>query len=73
MEKQNEFQNQRWHCPVDEEGVLTLPDELWQTLGWQEGDELQFIDNEDGSFSIVKVNEDQHAYRETCTEADGSI
>ena len=46
-----------WVCDVDEEGVLTLPDELWQHLDWKEGDDLEFIDNEDGTFSILKVNE----------------
>ena len=46
-----------WICDVNEEGVLTLPDELWQDLDWKEGDDIQFIDNKDGTFSMVKVNE----------------
>ena len=45
-----------WPATIDEEGVLTLPDEVWQQLGWKEGDELEFIDQEDGSFLIVKVD-----------------
>tara|TARA_B100001939_G_C16778662_1_gene545951 strand:- start:432 stop:593 length:162 start_codon:yes stop_codon:yes gene_type:complete len=42
---------------VDDDGVLTLPDELMEQLGWTEGDVLEFIDNKDGSFSMVKVDE----------------
>lgn len=46
-----------WTLPVNEEGVLTLPDELWQELGWHEGDEIEFLEQEDGSFFLVKIDE----------------
>jgi len=39
---------------VDDDGILTFPDELIEKLGWKEGDVLQWIDNKDGSFSLVK-------------------
>ena len=55
MTEQNE--GQTWTLSVDEDGVLTLPDEIWDTLGWSEGDELEFVENDDGSFFIVKVDE----------------
>ena len=42
---------------VDDDGVLTFPDELIEKLGWKEGDVLQWIANKDGSFSLVKPNE----------------
>jgi bifunctional DNA-binding transcriptional regulator/antitoxin component of YhaV-PrlF toxin-antitoxin module len=45
-----------WVCNVDEEGVLIFPDELWDLLGWQEGDTIEFIDQEDGSFILSKVD-----------------
>lgn len=55
---QNETaEDQTWNLHVDEDGVLTLPDEVWQALGWMEGDSLEFIENDDGSFLIVKVDE----------------
>jgi bifunctional DNA-binding transcriptional regulator/antitoxin component of YhaV-PrlF toxin-antitoxin module len=53
-----------WNLLVDEDGVLTLPDEVWQTLGWMEGDSLEFIENDDGSFQIVKVDETPSDSRE---------
>ena len=45
-----------WVCDVDEEGVLVFPDELWDLLGWQEGDTVEFLDQEDGSFILRKVD-----------------
>jgi len=42
---------------IDENGILTFPDELMEELGWMEGDVLEWIDNKDGSFSLVKSDE----------------
>lgn len=49
--------NQRWTVHVDEEGILTFSDDLLDQLGWKEGDEINFIDQKDGSFLMEKVNE----------------
>ena len=46
---------------VDEDGILTLTDEILEATGWKEGDELEWIDLKDGSFQLRKttsVNED---------------
>jgi len=39
-----------------ETGELILPftDEILAELGWQEGDVLDWVDNKDGSWSLVK-------------------
>ena len=42
---------------IDDDGVLTFPDEFLEELGWKEGDMLQWIDNKDGSFSLVKSDD----------------
>jgi len=39
---------------VDDDGVITFPDEMMKTLGWKEGDVLQWIDNKNGSFQLKK-------------------
>ena len=39
---------------VDENGILTFPDEFMEELGWKEGDVLEWIPNGDGSFNLVK-------------------
>ncbi len=49
----------RWTLPVDEDGVLCLPDELLKHLGWEEGDELEWIDQEDDSFILRKLTQDE--------------
>tara|TARA_Y100000385_G_scaffold278286_1_gene326371 strand:- start:7694 stop:7840 length:147 start_codon:yes stop_codon:yes gene_type:complete len=41
---------------VDDNGVLTLSEEILQETGWKEGDMLEFIDNGD-SFIMRKVDE----------------
>lgn len=42
---------------VSDDGILTFPDNVMEELGWKEGDVLQWIDNNDGSFSLVKNDE----------------
>ena len=42
---------------VDDDGILTFPDEMLESLGWKEGDVLEWIDNQDGSFSLVKSDD----------------
>ena len=41
--------------PIDEDGILTFPDELMDKLGWKAGDELEWIDNNDGTFTLKKL------------------
>lgn len=45
-----------WVCDVNEEGVLIFPDELWEQLGWKIGDDIEFVDQDDGSFILRKVD-----------------
>ena len=42
---------------IGDDGVLTFSDELLKATGWKEGDVLEWIDNKDGSFSLVKPDE----------------
>jgi len=49
-------EDQSWTLHVDEDGVLTLPDELWEALGWSEGDHIEFLEQEDGSLLLVKAD-----------------
>ena len=39
---------------VDENGILTFPDNILEKTGWKEGDVLEWIPNDDGSFTLVK-------------------
>jgi len=40
--------------PNSDELFLTFPDELIKSLDWQEGDVIQWADNNDGSWSLLK-------------------
>jgi len=42
---------------VSNDGILTFPDDVLEEFGWKEGDVLKWIDNNDGSFSLVKSND----------------
>lgn len=51
----------KWVLPVEIDGpsgeyFLTLPDDLLDSLGWEEDDSLEWIDNGDGSFRLCKGN-----------------
>ena len=49
-----------WTITVEEdpetgELILPLPEEALQLQGWVEGDTLEWIDNNDGSWTLQKV------------------
>ena len=45
---------------IDDDGILNLPDDLLEEMGWKEGDLLVWEDQGDGSFSLRKNTEDKH-------------
>jgi hypothetical protein len=49
-----------WEVTVQEDPetgdlILPLPEELLKIQDWKEGDELEWIDGGDGTWSLVKV------------------
>ena len=48
---------EKYTLTIDDDGVLTLTPKILEATGWKEGDVLEWIDNKDGSFSLVKNNE----------------
>lgn len=43
-----------WSLTVLDDGILPLPDDLLEETGWKEGDCLNWVDNKDGSWSLIK-------------------
>ena len=39
---------------VDDDGFITFPEDFLDKLGWKEGDELELITREDGTFELRK-------------------
>lgn len=53
-------EHQRWTLTVEEDpetgdGILTFPPDLLAAAGWQEGDRIHWKDNQDGSWSLEKI------------------
>jgi len=53
-----------WTVVVDEEGILTLPEELLNRLEWKEGDFLEWEDNPDGTISLTKSSRQDYTDEE---------
>ena len=47
-----------WICDVDDDGVLTFPDELMELQNWKEGDDINFDILPDGTLILTKVEPD---------------
>ena len=47
----------KWVLPVDDDYNITFPEDLLEQTGWKEGDTLQWIDQGDGSFKMIKKND----------------
>ena len=62
-EPQRQQQKQSWILPVETccnhhggDYCITFPDDLIEAVGWKIGDDLEWIDNNDGSFTLKKIN-----------------
>jgi bifunctional DNA-binding transcriptional regulator/antitoxin component of YhaV-PrlF toxin-antitoxin module len=42
---------------IDDDGILTISEEILNQLGWKENDVLEWIDHKDGTFQLKKVDE----------------
>lgn len=52
-----------WTLTIEEDGVLCLPQDLLDAAGWKEGDCLNWVDNHDGSWSLVKEDLTNFIYK----------
>jgi len=53
----------QWNVTIEEdpetgELVLPLPADMLVLQGWKEGDTLEWQDNKDGTWSLIKVEKD---------------
>lgn len=39
------------------EYTITIPEEILDNLGWEDGDVVEWIDNKNGSLTLVRVNQ----------------
>jgi bifunctional DNA-binding transcriptional regulator/antitoxin component of YhaV-PrlF toxin-antitoxin module len=50
-----------WELTVEEDSetgnlILPIPNEILERQGWKNGDELEWVPNEDGSWTLQKVS-----------------
>jgi hypothetical protein len=55
----------KWTITVEEDPetgdlILPLPQDMLNLQGWVEGDELEWIDNKDGSWSLRKIDKNEN-------------
>ena len=50
----------KWIIPVDDDYNITFPEDLLEQTGWKEGDVLEWIDQGDGSFKLIKKEKKEH-------------
>jgi hypothetical protein len=48
----------QWTVTLEDDGVLPLPDDLMTEAGWDVGDEIEWIDNGDGTWSMQRREPD---------------
>lgn len=48
---------QNWVLPVDDDGVITFPEDLIEKMGWSEGTVLKWDVKEDGSISLTAASD----------------
>lgn len=58
-------EKKKWTVPIEVDGpsgeyFITLPDEVLEKVGWSENDELEWIDQKDGSFLLRKIENDEY-------------
>jgi len=59
LNRENPFNKKKWVLPVEQvhdDYYVSFPDDLLKAAKLREGDEVNWVDNGDGSFSIRKVN-----------------
>ena len=49
-----------WEVTIQEDpetgdAILPIPEEILKMQGWKEGDELDFVDNGDGTWTLQKL------------------
>lgn len=53
----NNKEGQSWVLPIDDDGIITFPQDMMDVTGWKEGDVLEWVDHGDQTFSLRKTND----------------
>ena len=63
INRKNPFKQNKWVLPVEQSAIdgsgdyyVTFPEDLLEAANLKEGDEINWVDNGDGSYTLKKVN-----------------
>tara|TARA_R100000742_G_C4277004_1_gene98506 strand:- start:78 stop:314 length:237 start_codon:yes stop_codon:yes gene_type:complete len=56
IEKEDKIINESWHIRTSKRGVFDFPKKLLKKLNWGIGDEIEWIDQNNGTFTLTKIN-----------------
>lgn len=64
QEPYKKINNNQWVLTVQENGTtkelyIQFPEHAMNQVGWTEGDIIEWVDNNDGSFTLVKKEADE--------------
>ena len=46
--------NQSWSINMDREGTFDFPEDLLEKLNWKVGDEVEWVNQDNGTFTLTK-------------------
>ena len=49
------FFNRSWSISINREGVFDFPEDLLKKLDWKVGDEVDWVDQDNGTFTLTKI------------------
>jgi hypothetical protein len=52
----NRIFSKSWSIYVNEDGVFEFPEVLLQKLDWNVGDEVEWVEKDNGTFTLTKIN-----------------
>ena len=52
----NRIFSKSWSVYVSKDGVFDFPEALLQKLNWDVGDEIEWVEKDNGTFTLTKIN-----------------
>ena len=47
--------NRSWSININREGIFDFPEDLLKKLDWKEGDEVDWVNQDNGTFTLTKI------------------
>ncbi len=54
------FFNQSWSISINKGGIFDFPEDLLKKLNWKVGDEVDWVNQDDGTFTLTKITKNKN-------------